>query len=164
MAERFTANCKKLGLVIHGDFIVGLPGETRESIRKTIDFAKKLDNETIQVSIAHPYPGTEFYDYAVKNDLISIGNIVDERGNQLPKVVYENLNEAELMDWVERFYGEYYFRTKVIWRMVRKVIFNPHDRRRLAKEAREYMALRARRRKFISDRREQTAVSANAGD
>jgi radical SAM superfamily enzyme YgiQ (UPF0313 family) len=164
MAERFTANCKKLGLVIHGDFIVGLPGETRESIRKTIDFAKKLDNETIQVSIAHPYPGTEFYDYAVKNDLISIGNIVDERGNQLPKVVYENLNEAELMDWVERFYGEYYFRTKVIWRMVRKVIFNPHDRRRLTKEAKEYMALRARRRKFISDQRQQTTVSANAGD
>jgi hopanoid biosynthesis associated radical SAM protein HpnJ len=69
MAERFTANCKKLGLVVHGDFIIGLPGETRESIRKTIDFAKRLDNETIQVSIAHPYPGTEFYDYAKKNDL-----------------------------------------------------------------------------------------------
>jgi radical SAM superfamily enzyme YgiQ (UPF0313 family) len=164
MAERFTANCKKLGLVIHGDFIVGLPGETRESIRKTIDFAKKLDNETIQVSIAHPYPGTEFYDYAKKNNLISIGNIVDERGNQLPKVVYENLNEAELMDWVERFYSEYYFRTRVIWRMVRKVIFNSHDRKRLTKEAREYMALRARRKKFISDQRQQTAVSANAGD
>ena len=64
MARRFTANCKKLGLVVHGDFIVGLPGESRESIRKTIDFAKQLDCETIQVSIAHPYPGTEFYDYA----------------------------------------------------------------------------------------------------
>jgi hopanoid biosynthesis associated radical SAM protein HpnJ len=168
MAERFTANCKKLGLVIHGDFIVGLPGETRESIRKTIDFAKKLDNETIQVSIAHPYPGTEFYDYAEKNDLISIGNIVDDRGNQLPKVVYENLDRAELMDWVERFYSEYYFRPKVIWRMVSKVLFNPHDRRRLTKEAKEYMALRSRRRKFISEQRQQqtsrAAVSANAGD
>src|SRR5437016_10214946 len=39
MAQRFTANCHKLGLTIHGDFIIGLPGETRESIRKTIDFA-----------------------------------------------------------------------------------------------------------------------------
>src|SRR5579863_1351015 len=164
MAERFTANCKKLGLVIHGDFIIGLPGETRESIRKTIDFAKRLDNETIQVSIAHPYPGTEFYDYAKKNDLISIGNIVDERGNQLPKVVYENLDEAELMDWVERFYSEYYFRPSVIWRMVRKVMFNSHDRKRLTKEAREYLALRTRRKKFISQQRQQTTVSANAGD
>ncbi len=163
MAERFTANCKKLGLVIHGDFIVGLPGETRESIRKTIDFAKRLDNETIQVSIAHPYPGTEFHNYATQNNLISIGNIVDERGNQLPKVVYENLNEAELMDWVERFYSEYYFRPKVVWRMVSKVIFNSHDRKRLMKEAREYMALRTRRRKFIAEQREQNAaMSANA--
>jgi radical SAM superfamily enzyme YgiQ (UPF0313 family) len=57
MALRFTDNCKKLGLVVHGDFIIGLPGETRESIRKTIDFAKRLDTETIQVSLAHPYPG-----------------------------------------------------------------------------------------------------------
>ncbi len=164
MAERFTANCKKLGLVVHGDFIVGLPGETQESIRKTIDFAKKLDNETIQVSIAHPYPGTEFYAYAEKNNLISIGNIVDDRGNQLPKVVYENLNEAELMDWVEKFYSEYYFRPKVVWRMISKVLFHPQERRRLTKEAKEYMALRARRRKFITEQRQQATVSANAGD
>jgi len=47
--------------------------------------------------------------------------------------------------------------------MVRKVIFNAHDRKRLTKEAREYMALRARRKKFISDQRQQTAT-ANAGD
>ena len=80
-------------------------------------------------------------------------------------LVRENLNEAELMDWVERFYSEYYFRPRVIWRMVRKVIFNAHDRRRLTKEAREYLALRSRRRKFISEQRNQHAtVSANAGD
>jgi len=164
MAERFTANCKKLGLLIHGDFIVGLPGETRDSIRRTIDFAKKLDNETIQVSIAHPYPGTEFYDYAVKNDLISIGSIVDERGNQLPKVIYPGLDEAELMEWVERFYSEYYFRARVIWRVVRKALFDSHERKRLTKEAREYMALRTRRKKFISDQRQHSALSADAGD
>jgi hopanoid biosynthesis associated radical SAM protein HpnJ len=160
MAERFTANCKKLGLVVHGDFIVGLPGESRESIRKTIDFAKKLDNETIQVSIAHPYPGTEFYDYAKKNDLFSIGNMTDDGGHQLPKVIYPGLDEAELVEWVERFYGEYYFRPHAIWRVVRKAIFNSHDRKRLTKEAREYMALRAKRKRFVSDHREASAAAA----
>ncbi len=165
MAERFTANCRKLGLVVHGDFIVGLPGESRESIRKTIDFAKKLDNETIQVSIAHPYPGTEFYEYAKKNDLISIGSMTDEVGHQLPKVIYPGLDEAELVEWVERFYGEYYFRPRVIWRVVSKAIFNSHDRKRLAKEAKEYMALRRKRRKFVADHRQATAASAaHAGD
>src|SRR5437867_2482231 len=124
MAQRFTANCKKLGLLIHGDFIVGLPGETPASLRKTIDFAKRLDNETIQVSIAHPYPGTEFYDYAKKNDLITIDSMTDEVGHQLPTVIYPGLDRAELVDWVERFYGEYYFRPRVIWRVVRKAIFN----------------------------------------
>src|SRR6195256_1115217 len=48
-AERFTKDAHSLGLVIHGDFIVGLPGDSRESIRRTIDFAKGLDTETIQV-------------------------------------------------------------------------------------------------------------------
>ena len=112
MAERFTANCKKLGLLVHGDFIIGLPGETRESIRKTIDFAKRLDNETIQVSIAHPYPGTEFYDYVKKNGLITIDSMTDETGHQLPNVVYPGLDRGELVEWVERFYGEYFFRPR----------------------------------------------------
>jgi len=57
-ARAFAKDCHDLGLTIHGDFILGLPGETRESIRNTINFAKSLDVETIQVSIAHAYPGT----------------------------------------------------------------------------------------------------------
>jgi hypothetical protein len=70
------------------------------------------------------------------------------------------------MDWVERFYSEYYFRPKVVWRMVRKVIFNSHDRKRLMKEAREYMSLRKRRREFIEKQRNQhqATASAHAGD
>jgi hopanoid biosynthesis associated radical SAM protein HpnJ len=163
MAERFTANCRKLGLVIHGDFIVGLPGETPASLRKTIEFAKRLDNETIQVSIAHPYPGTEFYDYAAKNNLITIESMTDDVGHQLPTVIYPGLDRAELVDWVERFYGEYYFRPRVIWRVVRKAIFNSAERKRLSKEAREYMALRSKRKKFVTQQR-QAPVSANAGD
>jgi hopanoid biosynthesis associated radical SAM protein HpnJ len=164
MAQRFTANCKKLGLVIHGDYIVGLPGETRESIRKTVDFAKRLDTETIQVSIAHPYPGTEFYSHAEKNGLISIQSMTDEVGHQLPTVIYPGLDRAELMEWVERFYGEYYFRPRVVWRVVRKAIFNNAERRRLTKEAREYMALRSKRKKFIADERQAAAPSAVSGD
>src|SRR5450631_1583144 len=153
MALRFTDNCKKLGLIVHGDFIIGLPGETRESIRKTIDFAKRLDTETIQVSLAHPYPGTEFYDYVKKNNLITIDAMTDETGHQLPNIIYPGLDRGELVEWVERFYGEYYFRPRVIWRVVRKAIFDSTERKRLSKEAREYMALRAKRKKFVASER-----------
>ncbi len=150
MARRFTANCHKLGLLVHGDFIIGLPGETRETIRRTIDFAKSIDCETIQVSIAHAYPGTEFYDFAKKNDLISLEGMTDEKGHQLPNVVYKDLDRGELVEWVERFYGEYYFRPKAAWRIVRKAIFNNEERRRLYKEATEYLSLRAKRKKFVA--------------
>jgi hopanoid biosynthesis associated radical SAM protein HpnJ len=163
MALRFTDNCKKLGLAVHGDFIVGLPGETRDSIRRTIDYAKRLDCETIQVSIAHPYPGTEFYDYARRNDLITIDSMTDETGHQLPNIIYPGLDRAELVDWVERFYGEYYFRPRVIWRVVRKGIFNGSERRRLYKEAREYLALRAKRKKFVREQTRPAVAPAPGG-
>ena len=163
MAKRFTANCQKLGFTIHGDFIIGLPGENRETIRRTIDFAKSLDVETIQVSIAHAYPGTEFYDFANKNGLISIEGMTDEKGHQLPNVVYEGLDRAELVDWVERFYGEYYFRPKAAWRIVRKAIFNNNERRRLYKEATEYLALRSKRKKFVADQKAAAAVPLREG-
>jgi len=163
MALRFTANAKKLGLRVHGDFIVGLPGETLESIRRTIEFAKRLDCETIQVSIAHPYPGTEFYEYARSNNLLTTGSMTDEVGHQLPTVVYPGLGRAELLDWVERFYGDYYFRPRVIWRVVRGAMFRAQERRRLLKEAREYLNLRAKRKKFVKQHRAPKLVEG-AGD
>jgi hopanoid biosynthesis associated radical SAM protein HpnJ len=156
-AERFTKNCKKLGLIVHGDYIIGLPGETRESIRSTIEFAKRMDNETIQVSIAHPYPGTEFYDYVQQNNLITLDSMTDETGHQLPNIKYGELDEAEILDWVEKFYDEYYFRPKVAWRIMRKAVFDGAERRRLYKEAREYLALRSKRHKFVEERRGKAA-------
>jgi hopanoid biosynthesis associated radical SAM protein HpnJ len=165
MAQRFTENAHKLGLVIHGDFIVGLPGETRETIRKTIDFAKRLDCETIQVSIAHAYPGTEFYDFARQNALVNIGSkMADAQGHQLPNVIYPGiLDEGEMVEWVERFYGEYYFRPKAAWRIVRKAMFDNHERKRLYKEAREYLSLRAKRKKYVADMKSGTLTQAASG-
>jgi hopanoid biosynthesis associated radical SAM protein HpnJ len=160
MAKRFTENCHKLGLIIHGDFIVGLPGETRQTIRNTIDYAKGLDVETIQVSIAHAYPGTEFYDYAKKNALVNI-EMSDDQGHQLPNVIYPGiLDEGEMVEWVERFYGEYYFRPKAAWRIVRKAIFDGKERKRLTKEAKEYLALRAKRKIYVADKKAEALTQA----
>ena len=159
MAKRFTAEAHKIGLVIHGDFIVGLPGETRETLRRTIDFAKGLDIETIQVSLGHAYPGTEFYDYAQKNNLVRINGMHDGAGHQLPNVIYPHLDKGELVDWVERFYGEYYFRPKAAWRVVKKAVQN-NDLPRLYKEAREYLSLRSKRKQYVKEQRAATLPPA----
>ena len=163
MAERFTANCKKVGLTLHGDYIIGLPGETRDSIRKTIEFAKRMDTETIQVSLGHAFPGTEFYEHAKQNGLVQIDGMTDESGHQLPNAVYPGFDRGELVEWMERFYGEYFFRPRVIWRIVKNAMFDAHDRKRLIKEAREYMALRSKRRKFVAEHKGVAAV-AGSGD
>lgn len=160
MARRFTKDAHKLGLTVHGDFIVGLPGESRESIRRTMDFAKELNTETIQVSIAHPYPGTEFFNYAKTNNLITLDSMTDENGHQLPNIIYPGLNRAELVDFTQRFYDEYYYRPAAAWRVVKKAVLSG-DTKRLYKEAREYLALRAKRKKFVA---EQQAASATTGD
>jgi hopanoid biosynthesis associated radical SAM protein HpnJ len=160
-ARQFTKDCKKLGLVVHGDFILGLPGETKESIRETIDFAKELDVETIQVSIAHAYPGTEMYDYAKANGfIVSEGSkMVDEGGHQLAQIQYPGLPREHVMEMVHKFYDEYYFRPKAVFRIVRKAAFDSGERKRLYKEARAFLKLRAARNKAVKEMREQQAAA-----
>jgi hopanoid biosynthesis associated radical SAM protein HpnJ len=161
-ARQFTKDCKKLGLVVHGDFILGLPGETKESIRETIDFAKELDVETIQVSIAHAYPGTEMYDYAKSNGfIVSEGSkMVDEGGHQLAQIQYPGLPREHVMEMVHKFYDEYYFRPKAVFRIVRKAAFDSGERKRLYKEAKAFLKLRAARNKAVKEMREQQATAA----
>src|SRR5258706_2042039 len=149
-ARQFTRDCRKLGLIVHGDFIIGLPGETRETIERTIAFAKELDVETIQVSLAHAYPGTELFDFAQKNGFITNEQqMVDEGGHQLAQIEYPNLPREEAMEAVNRFYDEYYFRPKAIFRIVKKAFFNNVERKRLYKEAKSFMKLRAARNRSV---------------
>src|SRR5437867_3039768 len=61
IARQFTRDAKALGIKIHGTFILGLPGETRETIQNTIRFACDIDPDTVQVSIAAPYRGTALH-------------------------------------------------------------------------------------------------------
>ena len=145
----FMKNCKRLGLAVHGDFIVGLPGETKESIQRSIRYAEQLDCETIQVSIAHAYPGTEFDSYLKKNNYYTDDPMTDELGHQLPNIEYPGLSRKEIVEAVEYFYDRYYFRPRIVYRILRRAMFNNNDRRRLYKEAKEYLQLRARRKRFV---------------
>ncbi len=162
-ARQFTKDCHKLGLVIHGDFILGLPGETHETIANTIKFAKELDVETIQVSVAHAYPGTELHEYVVKNGFMPAdGKMVDDAGHQMVHIEYPGLPAEEVMDAVHRFYDEYYFRPKAAFRILRKAAFHSDDRKRLYKEAKAFLKLRATRHKWVKERRSQEAAAAVA--
>jgi hopanoid biosynthesis associated radical SAM protein HpnJ len=159
-ARQFTKDCHKLGLVVHGDFILGLPGETHETINNTIAFAKELDVETIQVSVAHAYPGTELYDHVVKSGFIVGDNkMVDEGGHQLAQIQYPGLPADDIMSAVHRFYDEYYFRPKAVYRILRKAMFDSNDRKRLYKEAKSFLKLRAARNKMVKQHAAEAAAA-----
>ncbi len=125
IARRFTEDCRKLGILIHGTFILGLPGETTETIEKTIEFAKAINPHTIQVSLAAPYPGTTLYKQAVDNGWLRENdavNLVNEKGVQLAAISYPHLSKDEIFHSMERFYKRFYFRPGKIWEIVREML------------------------------------------
>ena len=141
MAREFMANCKKLGIKVHGTFIIGLPVETAETVRETIDFAKELDPHTIQVSIAAPYPGTELYDQAVKNNWFAKEDLmISGSGIQTSTLHYENMTSQQIEDSVEKMYREFYFRPKVYARMLAEMLT---DRQMMTRRLREGMEFRS---------------------
>ena len=161
-AREFTRDCHKLGLVIHGDFILGLPGETHRTINNTIAVAKELDVETIQVSVAHAYPGTELYDYVVQNGfMVSNGTMVDKGGHQLAHIQYPGLSTDEVLTAAHRFYDEYYFRPKTVFRILKKAAFDGHERKRLYKDAKSFLKLRSARNTLVKKHTKEAEVARN---
>jgi radical SAM superfamily enzyme YgiQ (UPF0313 family) len=151
MAREFMKNCRKVGVKVHGDFIIGLPGETKETINNTIEFAKELDCETIQVSLAHAMPGTELHEQMSKDGFLRVEALADSSGHQLPHIEYPHLQKAEMMAGVNRFYDEYYFRPKVVWRIVKEALWDSHERKRLYHEATDFLKLRSERLKWARE-------------
>jgi hopanoid biosynthesis associated radical SAM protein HpnJ len=116
MARRFMADCHKLGVVVHGTFIMGLPGETHETIEETIRFAKEINPHTIQVSLAAAYPGTYLHKQAMENGwlLRDSTHIVAQEGFQVSSLNYPHLSHEEIFAALEKFYKRFYFRPSKI--------------------------------------------------
>jgi hopanoid biosynthesis associated radical SAM protein HpnJ len=141
IARRFTADCRKLGIVIHGTFILGLPGETTHTIEKTIEFAKEINPHTIQVSLAAPYPGTALYKQAVAEGWLQEAeaqHLVNEKGVQLAAISYPHLSKEQIFHSMEVFYKRFYFRPSKIWEIVREMSTSWEMTRRRLREGVEF--------------------------
>ena len=146
-ARQFMRDCHALGILVHGTFIVGLPGETRETIATTIEFAKQIDPYSLQVSLAAPYPGTELYGQAQAEGWLPVdrGGLVAE-GIQQAVLSYDSLSSAEMHEALERFYRAYYLRPRPILRIVKDMLRDREVMKRRLREAREFFSFMAQRR------------------
>lgn len=136
--KEFTKNAKKAGLMIHGTFILGLPGETKKTMKQTFKFACQLEPDTIQVSLATPLPGTEFYDFCQETHCFSKQPLINRLGYQTPSVSYSSLSAKQIYQAVEKFHLRFYFRLGYIAKTAKRAFLSKAEARRIASSAFEY--------------------------
>ena len=110
-AERALVWAKKAGIKNWGYFIIGLPGETEETIRQTIDFSKKLPLDIALFHVAAPYPGTPFFFEVVQNGWFRKGTRWEQVDMDKGTVLdYPDLPAERLLYWQKRAWREWAFR------------------------------------------------------
>lgn len=115
---------RKYGLQVHASFMLGNIGETKRTIRKTIEFAKSLDLDNATFFITCPMPGTDLYYYAKDNGFIP--DVMPWEAfapltNAIPMPVQKNLNQNDLIYWQKRAFREFYLRPKYIIRKLKQI-------------------------------------------
>jgi hopanoid biosynthesis associated radical SAM protein HpnJ len=157
-AEEFTRNCHKLGIAIHGTFVLGLPGETHATIDETIRFAKAMNPHTIQVSLAATYPGTYLHRQAIERGWLrqDSADLVAETGVQVASLDYPHLSHEEIFTAVARFYREFYFRPRKIAEMTREMLTSTEMLKRRLREGVEFF-------KFLGNRANGSGERVSAG-
>ncbi len=110
---------KQAGIKNWGYFIVGLPGETVETIQETIALSKALPLDIALFHVAAPYPGTPFFFEVVENGWFRPGTNWEEVDmDQATVLDYPNFKAEELLYWQKRAFREWAFRPGPVWTML----------------------------------------------
>jgi len=95
--------CQELGIRTHATFCLGLPGETEETIRKSMVFMEELEVDTAQVSKAVPYPGTPMYNWALERGFLATTDLAKFDGMGASVMNYPGLSSADIDRWYAIF-------------------------------------------------------------
>lgn len=135
---QFTKDAKKAGILIHGCFLVGNPGETKETLEKTLEMAKKLNPDTAQFYPVMAYPGTRLYKWAEENGYLKNKNFrewVTKEGLHNCLVSTPHLTEKDLKEWADNARREFYMRPKYIIRKLIQALRHPKEITRIIRGA-----------------------------
>lgn len=137
--EAFTRDCNRAGLMIHGTFVLGLPGENRETVSKTINFARRLNIDTLQCSIAMPLPGTEFHEEVSKKDYLVRKELVTKEGFQLSPVSYPWLSARAIEESAVLCHKKFYNRPWYLLKLLSHAMKGPDEAYRVFSVGMEYL-------------------------
>jgi radical SAM superfamily enzyme YgiQ (UPF0313 family)/MoaA/NifB/PqqE/SkfB family radical SAM enzyme len=103
-AEENILLTQKLGIKVHLTFTFGLPGETKQTIQDTINFALRMNTESAQFSITTPFPGTKLYKELKESSNLVSTNLTDYDGNFKAVIKNENLTPEDIENAVREAY------------------------------------------------------------
>jgi radical SAM superfamily enzyme YgiQ (UPF0313 family) len=119
-----TRMAKRSGMKVYGFFVIGLPGDTQESMQKTIDFAIRMDPNIANFCMCIPFPGTELYEMVKTSGrfLIDVDDGIDV-GFYANEVFYEigDSNRATVLKYYKKAMRDFYFRPKKVIELVTSI-------------------------------------------
>jgi radical SAM superfamily enzyme YgiQ (UPF0313 family) len=114
-------NCKKAGLEVCGYFVFGLPGENKETIEMSVNFAKDLDLDLVTFNIATPHPGTDLFAYLEDNHFLRSKDWSQYDTNEMPVFDYPGLSASEIYYSALRAYREFYMRPRYFVKRIKRI-------------------------------------------
>ena len=139
---QFMKDAKKAGLLIHGCFMAGLPGETKETLKETLELAKRLKPDTVQFYPVMVYPGTEAYDWYQTRGLISTQDFskwLTPRGLHNTVIRTEELSSQEIVRFCDDARRAFYLRPTYLFYKAKQSVENPEEMKRNLKSARTFV-------------------------
>lgn len=137
----FMKNARKAGLLVNGCFILGLPNDTKKSIRDTITFAKKLNPDTAQFYPLMVYPGTASYLWAKENGYLKTEDYsrwLDEEGKHATTINLPEVRSDELVKMCDDARKEFYLRPGYLIQKGVQSIRDPMEGLRTLKSAKTF--------------------------
>jgi radical SAM superfamily enzyme YgiQ (UPF0313 family) len=133
-AMPFMQSAKKAKILVHGCFMVGNLGDTKETLEETLKYAKKLSPSTAQFYPIMAYPGTIAYKEATESGAISCKDYnqwLDKDGYHRTTISRPGLSSQDLVDFCDRARREFYLRPKYLIRQAVMAILSSGERKRL---------------------------------
>lgn len=116
---------RKAGVEAVAYFMIGSPEETPDTLKDTLEFAKKLDPDFVQFSITTPYPGTELYERVARKRCLSEEwdkyVYADLKSADYPAFETKTLRREDMKEWNKKAYASFYLRWSYLWKRMKKM-------------------------------------------
>jgi anaerobic magnesium-protoporphyrin IX monomethyl ester cyclase len=135
---QFREDARRAGVLVHGCFMAGGRGETIETLSRTLQLAKRLDPDTAQFFPLMVYPGTEAYNWALRNGYLSTADFrewLTPEGLHRTVVNQPGLSAVDLVDWCDEARRSFYLRPRYLAAKAWEAISHPTEARRIVRAA-----------------------------